>query len=129
MGKTISRISMFLSNFERLFARQTQFCLACNFGKTCFGQFPTFHCSTPKTKTLHILIGVKHLLFLHFCEVFEQVRRNDLTTPYATDRTKKRNEQSMSKIKDLVTTIKTHTESSKSELSSGGKRPFKVWTF
>ena len=26
-------------------------------------------------------------------------------------------------------TIKTHTESSKTELSSGGKRPFKVWCF
>ena len=26
-------------------------------------------------------------------------------------------------------TIKTHTESSKMELSSGGKRPFKVWRF
>ena len=26
-------------------------------------------------------------------------------------------------------TIKTHTESSKTELSSGGKRPFKVWRF
>ena len=28
-----------------------------------------------------------------------------------------------------VMTIKTHTESSKTELSSGGKRPFKVWRF
>ena len=30
---------------------------------------------------------------------------------------------------DQVMTIKTHTESSKMELSSGGKRPFKVWRF
>ena len=30
---------------------------------------------------------------------------------------------------DQVMTIKTHTESSKTELSSGGKRPFKVWRF
>ena len=30
---------------------------------------------------------------------------------------------------DQVMTIKTHTESSKTELSSGGKRPFKVWCF
>ena len=29
-------------------------------------------------------------------------------------------------MKDQVVTIKTHTESSKSELSSGCKRPFKV---
>ena len=28
---------------------------------------------------------------------------------------------------DQVMTIKTHTESSKTELSSRGKRPFKVW--
>ena len=37
--------------------------------------------------------------------------------------------QSVSKMIDLVMTIKTHTESSKSELSSRGKRPFKVSTF
>ena len=30
---------------------------------------------------------------------------------------------------DQVMTIKTHTESSKTELSSRGKRPFKVWLF
>merc|ERR1712216_341393 len=30
---------------------------------------------------------------------------------------------------DQVMTIKTHTESSKTELSSRGKRPFKVWRF
>ena len=30
---------------------------------------------------------------------------------------------------DQVMTIKTHTASSKTELSSGGKRPFKVWRF
>ena len=30
---------------------------------------------------------------------------------------------------DQVMTIKTHTELSKTELSSGGKRPFKVWHF
>ena len=34
--------------------------------------------------------------------------------------------QSVSQMIDLVMTIKTHTESSKSELSSRGKRPFKV---
>ena len=30
---------------------------------------------------------------------------------------------------DQVMTIKTRTESSKTELSSRGKRPFKVWLF
>ena len=38
----------------------------------------------------------------------------------------KRKIQSVSQTIDLAVTIKTHTESSKSELSSGGKRPFKV---
>ena len=33
----------------------------------------------------------------------------------------------MSQTIDQVVAIKTHTESSKSELSSGGKRPFKVY--
>ena len=33
---------------------------------------------------------------------------------------------SVSQTIDLAVTIKTHTESSKSELSSRGKRPFKV---
>ena len=39
---------------------------------------------------------------------------------------KKAKKQSVSQMIDLVVTIKTHTESSKSELSSRGKRPFKV---
>ena len=38
----------------------------------------------------------------------------------------KRKIQSVSQTIDLAVTIKTHTESSKSELSSRGKRPFKV---
>ena len=41
----------------------------------------------------------------------------------------KRNERSVSKMKVQVMTMKTHTESSKSELSSRGKRPFKVFCF
>ena len=39
---------------------------------------------------------------------------------------KKAKKPSVSQMIDLVVTIKTHTESSKSELSSRGKRPFKV---
>ena len=41
----------------------------------------------------------------------------------------KRKIQSVSQTIDLAVTIKTHTESSKSELSSRGKRPFKVLDF
>ena len=37
-----------------------------------------------------------------------------------------RQKRSVAQIKDQVVRIKTHTESSKSELSSKGKRPFKV---
>ena len=46
--------------------------------------------------------------------------RMDVRTP------EKRKIQSMSQAIDLIVTIQTHTESSKSELSSRGKRPFKV---
>ena len=41
----------------------------------------------------------------------------------------KRKIESMSQTIDLVVTIQTHTESSKSELSSKGKRPFKILDF
>ena len=58
----------------------------------------------------------------------------DARTPERTDgRTKnKTKSQSVSQTIDLVVTIKTHTGSSKSELSSRGKRPFEVfrlWPF
>ena len=42
---------------------------------------------------------------------------------------KKRKNQSVSQTIDLIMTIKTSTGSSKSELSSRGKRPFKVFGF
>ena len=44
-------------------------------------------------------------------------------------RTKTRKNQSVSQTIDLIVTIKTHTGSSKSELSSRGKRPFKVYDY
>ena len=44
-------------------------------------------------------------------------------------RRKKRKNRSASKMKDLVVTIHFVQFSSKSELSSGGKRPFKVFSF
>ena len=43
------------------------------------------------------------------------------------DDEKDRKNLSLSQTIDQVMTIKTHTASSKTELSSGGKRPFKVW--
>ena len=54
--------------------------------------------------------------------------RPDIRTAERTDgRTKKkRKNQSVSQTIDLVVTIKTSTGSSKTELSSRGKRPFKV---
>ena len=58
-------------------------------------------------------------------------RRTNRRTDGRTDgRTpEKRKIQSVSQTIDLAVTIKTHTESSKSELSSRGKRPFKVLDF
>ena len=45
------------------------------------------------------------------------------------ERKKKKKKTTLAQTIDQVMTIKTHTESSKTELSSGGKRPFKVWRF
>ena len=45
------------------------------------------------------------------------------------DERKKSKQTNFSSTIDQVMTIKMHTESSKTELSSGGKRPFKVWRF
>ena len=45
------------------------------------------------------------------------------------DERKKSKKPTLSQTLDQVMTIKTHTESSKMELSSGGKRPFKVCFF
>ena len=45
------------------------------------------------------------------------------------DERKKLKKKTFSQTIDQVMTIKTHTESSKMELSSRGKRPFKVWLF
>ena len=62
------------------------------------------------------------------------VRTDERTNERANERTdgrtpEKRKIQSVSQTIDLAVTIKTHTESSKSELSSRGKRPFKVLDF
>ena len=45
------------------------------------------------------------------------------------ERKKSKKKPTLAQTIDQVVTIKTHTESSKTELSSGGKRPFKVWRF
>ena len=45
------------------------------------------------------------------------------------DERKKSKKTTLFQTIDQVMTIKTHTESSKTELSSGGKRPFKVCRF
>ena len=45
------------------------------------------------------------------------------------ERKKSKKKPTLAQTIDQVMTIKTHTESSKTELSSGGKRPFKVWRF
>ena len=45
------------------------------------------------------------------------------------DERKHRKKLTLAQTIDQVMTIKTHTESSKTELSSRGKRPFKVWRF
>ena len=51
------------------------------------------------------------------------------TTSTTTTNEKNRKKPTLAQTIDQVMTIKTHTESSKTELSLGGKRPFKVWRF
>ena len=50
---------------------------------------------------------------------------DDATTTKTTENFRKK--RSVAQIKDQVVRMKTHTESSKSELSSRGKQPFKVF--
>ena len=45
------------------------------------------------------------------------------------ERKKSKKKNTLFQTIDQVMTIKTHTESSKTELSSRGKRPFKDWLF
>ena len=52
--------------------------------------------------------------------------KTELATPHGADRTKKQKKRSVSKMKVQVVTISSVQKSSKSELSSKGKRPFKV---
>ena len=52
-----------------------------------------------------------------------------MTTTSTTTNDKNRKKPTLSQTIDQVMTIKTHTESSKTELSSRGKRLFKVWRF
>ena len=52
-----------------------------------------------------------------------------MTTTSTTTNENNRKKTTLAQTIDQVMTIKTHTESSKMELSSGGKRPFKVWRF
>ena len=53
--------------------------------------------------------------------------KTELATPHPTGRKKNEKKQSVSKMKVQVATINSVVESSKSELSSRGKRPFKVF--
>ena len=73
---------------------------------------------------------------MHFYEVFEKLRNNRAlhTSPRWSKNARKKNKkkQSVSQMKDLVMTMNSVQKSSKSELSSRGKRPFKVlglWLF
>ena len=54
---------------------------------------------------------------------------DDAFDDFDDDQRKNRKKPTLFQTIDQVMTIKTHTESSKTELSSRGKRPFKVWRF
>ena len=69
-------------------------------------------------------------MFCAFRVFVVRMLRNPTPTPPPPRLPKKKPcEQSIAQITDQVSAIKTHTESSKSELFWRGKRHFKVWQF
>ena len=60
-------------------------------------------------------------------KVIDDDEDDDVFDDFDDDERKKSKKPTLSQTIDQVMTIKTHTESSKTELSSRGKRPFKVW--
>ena len=57
----------------------------------------------------------------------EVIDDDDDDDDFDDDERKNRKKPILAQTTDQVMTIKTHTESSKKELSSRGKRLFKVW--
>ena len=70
------------------------------------------------------------LIYVYF-ELIMKIIDDDDDDDFDDDERKKSKKTNFSSndrsLLDQVMTIKTHTESSKTELSSRGKRPFKVW--
>ena len=66
---------------------------------------------------------------MHFYDVFKQLGKDRARHTPPHESNKKRKKRSASKMKVQVVTINSVQESSKSELSSRGKRPFKVFRF
>ena len=65
------------------------------------------------------------LVYVYFELIMKVIDDDD----FDDDERKKSKKPTLAQTIDQVMTIKTHTESSKTELSSGGKRQFKVWRF
>ena len=71
---------------------------------------------------------VNESIFEKFSAVRMEVNEN-IFQGFSMTNEKNCEKQSVSQMIDLVMTIQTVTGSSNLELSSGGKRPFKVWWF
>ena len=66
---------------------------------------------------------------MHVYDVFKELRKDRARHTPPRGSKKKQKKRSVSKMKVQVVTINSVQESSKSELSSRGKRPFKVFRF
>ena len=77
---------------------------------------------------LAIRMEVNENIFEKFSAVRMEVNEH-IFQGFSMTNEKKNEKQSVSQMIDLVTTIQTVTGSSNLELSSGGKRPFKVWWY
>ena len=131
MRKTLREFfAKFSRNFREVFKRFQKFSEVFRsfrkFSEVCGCVQIRSNASWPKTRPK---IETKILKRnMHFYDVFKKFSKDRAghTPPYRSK--KKRKKQSVSKMKVQVVTINSVVESSKSELSSRGKRPFFVFS-
>ena len=126
MGKrVVDRRARFFFKIFAKFSKFSQVFRSFRNFRTCSDAFGCVRTLGGRTKSRKHETKILKIICI-FTRFLRSCVRSELATPQPTDRKKNRKKQSMSQTIDQVVAIKTHTESSKSELSSRGKRPFKV---
>jgi len=133
--KKAKTFAKFSRNFREIFAKFSNVFKSFQRFSEVFGSFRKF---PDVFRYVRTLLGRKHAgkpkrksctqtcIFTMFLRSWV---KTELATPHPTGRKKNEKKQSVSKMKVQVVTINSVVESSKSELSSRGKRPFKVFRF